>query len=309
MLKRAVLGRSGIEVTEFCLGLLPMGPLQAKLPEEEQIKIIHTALKHGVRFFDTAEYYYTQPVLGKALRGIRAECVIATKSKSVTYEAMQESVQTSLAELETDVIDIYLMHAVAVEDFAKRAGALQHLLEMKEKGAIRAVGVSVHDPASTIMAAQRDDIDVILTIINKGFQDRRKEEMLSAIREAARRNKGIYIMKALGGGTLLQDVPGSLSFVRNIQEVHATALGIISTDELLMDLSSFGVEDLVYTPPEIKSKEYFVVPVMCIACGDCLEKCPTGSIRIIDNKAFIDKTNCVRCGYCSNCQEFAIRSV
>lgn len=312
MLKKNILGRSGIEVTEFCLGLLPMGPLQAKLAQEEQIKIIRRARQEGVAFFDTAEAYQTQAALGQALRGMRRDCVIATKSKSVTYEAMQASVQKSLAELETDYIDIYLLHGIGPDDFEKRAGALRCLLEMKEKGVIRAVGVSVHDPASMRLSVQRDDIDVILTIINKeglGIKDGTREEMMETIKEARLRNKGVYIMKALGGGTLLQDIQGSLSWVRDIPEIHATALGVISTDELLMDLSCFGAPDLVYSIPEVKAKEFFVVPVLCIACGSCVEKCPSGSVSIINEKAVIDKAKCVRCGYCSDCNEFAIRTV
>ena len=110
VLKRVQLGQTGLEVTELCFGVLPCGPLQKDLPEEECVSLIRAALEAGINFFDTAEMYKTQTYLGKALKGWEEPVVVATKSHATTYEDMQASVEKSLAELDRDVIEIYHLH-------------------------------------------------------------------------------------------------------------------------------------------------------------------------------------------------------
>lgn len=58
-MKKIVLGRSGIEVTELCFGTLPLGPLQKNESVEEAADIIAYALKSGINFIDTAQIYKT----------------------------------------------------------------------------------------------------------------------------------------------------------------------------------------------------------------------------------------------------------
>ena len=66
-MKRKQLGNTGIEVSIAGFGVLPMGPSQLALPVEEGAEIIRHALRNGINFLDTAQYYRTYPYISKAL--------------------------------------------------------------------------------------------------------------------------------------------------------------------------------------------------------------------------------------------------
>ena len=66
-MKKKILGNTGLKVSIAGFGVLPMGPSQLALPIEEGAEIIRYALKHGINFIDTAQYYRTYPYIKKAL--------------------------------------------------------------------------------------------------------------------------------------------------------------------------------------------------------------------------------------------------
>lgn len=316
MLTKRVLGKTGLNVTEFCLGLLPMGKLQANLPEEECVAIIQTAIEHGVNFIDTAESYGTQPFLGKAIQGKRADLVISTKSTAEDYDAMARSVEKSLQELGTDYIDLYFLHSVRAgkEVFIKRAGALDFLLKMREEKVIKAVGIATHHVEVLNLAARRDDLDVAFPIINKiglGIIGGNSVDMLAAIKKVKDSGKGLLAMKALGGGNLIDDVEGSLQWVRDIQEMDAVAVGVVNEKELLQNLHYFGVTGIA---PHLRQaegkKKRLYVSRFCEGCGNCVKMCANDALTIIDGQAVVDLEKCLLCGYCSPaCPKFALRII
>ena len=65
-MKKNKLGHTGLEVTIAGFGVLPMGPSQLALPVEEGAEIIRYALKQGINFIDTAQYYRTYPYISKS---------------------------------------------------------------------------------------------------------------------------------------------------------------------------------------------------------------------------------------------------
>ncbi|MEW6662913.1 MAG: aldo/keto reductase [Bacillota bacterium] len=309
------LGNTGLEVSEFCLGVLPMGPMQANLPPETCEAIIRRAVELGVNFIDTAEAYKTQGYIGQALKGFSSPVTIATKSHAETYDNMARSVEKALKELQRDVIEIYHLHAARVDldVFQVRAGALKFLHEMKDQKVIKAVGISTHDVRVAGLAAERDEIDVLYPIINKaglGILNGSIEGMLEAINLAASRGKGVYAMKALAGGSLLDRIEESINWVRAIEGIHAVSVGVVSQEELIADLKLFGVAGL----PEVeaippKSKKLFISR-FCKACGTCVDECPNHALSIGDDKAVVDHNKCLLCGYCTpHCPEFAIRVI
>lgn len=317
VLKQVQLGQTGLEVTELCFGVLPCGPLQKDLPEEECVSLIRAALAAGINFFDTAESYKTQSYLGKALKGWAKPVVVATKSAATSYEGMQASVEKSLAELDREIIDIYHLHAARVDEnvFTERAGALECLKDYKAKGKIRAVGISTHNVKAVRVAAARDDIDVIFPLINKvgrGLLGGTVEEMIAAIGEAAAAGKGVYAMKALAGGHLLGDLADAFTFVREIPGNQATAVGMVSREELAYNVAFFAgreiPENLAGTT-EIKQKR-ILISSFCAGCGTCVKTCPNGALSLQDGKAVVDHSLCILCGYCNPvCPEFAIRLI
>src|SRR5680860_841589 len=316
-MNRGLLGKTGIEVTELCFGALPMGPLQFRMPEEQAVKLILAALNSGINFIDTAELYQTQIAIGQALQQFKGnDVVIATKSTASTYEEMEKSVLKAIAEIGRDYIDIFLLHAAKATPkvFEERSGALKCLQDYKAKDKIRAIGISTHAISVVERAAEVEDIDIVFPIINRlgiGIIGGTQVDMLHAIKKAEKTGKGLYAMKALAGGHLINDLRNSFDFVRDIPGMVSVAVGMVSREELEIDVKLFNNEDVPEgLASERKASKTLFVSRFCIGCGTCVKTCPNDTLSIVDGKAVVDKTTCLLCGYCNPvCPEFALRLI
>ena len=145
-MKYSVLGKTGLQVSELCFGVLPMGPLQTNVSTREGGDILLEAMNSGINFFDTAQMYRTYPHLRYALDHYHGDVVLTTKSTAADYASMEAAIQEALRELGREYIDIFLLHAARVEGnpIEQRPGAWECLLDYKQKGYIRAVGASSH---------------------------------------------------------------------------------------------------------------------------------------------------------------------
>lgn len=138
-------------------------------PEKYSIEAIQNACRHGCTFFDTAEIYspnlsgtgHNERIVGKALRDVRQDIVLATKlfldrsevrSAGSVYDAIRRHLDSSLDRLQTDMVDLYYLHrtngGVSVEEVAEAMGLLI------EDGLIRGWGLSQVD-VDMIDRAQR----------------------------------------------------------------------------------------------------------------------------------------------------------
>ena len=116
------LGRTGLKVSEICLGTMTFGH---NTDEPEATRIVDLAIDAGINFFDTANSYAgsaSETILGKALRGRRGNAVVATKffnpmggdvnSSGTSRFHLMHAVEDSLRRLQVDYIDIYYIHHV-----------------------------------------------------------------------------------------------------------------------------------------------------------------------------------------------------
>ena len=316
-MKKYSLGKTGIKVTELCFGALPIGPLQANISVEKGAKLIRTALERGINFIDTAEGYKTYPHIRKALEGYNEEVIIATKSNAETYEKMEQSIKDALVSLDRNYIDIFLLHAARVTPsvFEERAGAFQCLNDYKAKGTIRAVGISTHAVGIVKRAAEVKEIDIIFPIINKlgmGIVGGNVEDMIKAISEAHKAGKGLYAMKVLAGGHLINQLEEAFHFVRNIKGISSLAVGMVSSEELELNLKIFNDKEIpqgLFTQ-KIKPSKRLFISTFCKGCGTCVKTCPNNALSLENGKAVVDHKLCLLCGYCSPvCPEFAIRII
>ncbi|HBY58004.1 MAG TPA: aldo/keto reductase [Candidatus Atribacteria bacterium] len=316
-MKKYLLGKTGIEVSELCFGALPLGPLQANIPVEEGAKLIRAALERGINFIDTAEVYKTYPYIKLALEGYFEKVIIATKSGAKTYSEMEKSINDALRSLNRSYIDIFHLHAARVTSsvFEERAGAFQCLKDYKAKGVIRAIGISTHVIEVVRRAIEVKEIDIIFPIINKlgvGIVGGDVENMITAISEAHQEGKGLYAMKALAGGHLIDQLEESLNFVRNIQGISSVAVGMLNQKELELNVKIFNNEELpreVFTKQTKPSKSLFISR-FCKGCGTCVKACPNNALSLKNGKAVVDRKLCILCGYCNPvCPEFAIRLI
>ncbi len=316
-MKKKKLGRTDIEVTELCFGALPMGPLQKNVPMKEMKELVLYALKKGINFIDTAQIYLTHEPVGRALKETDIKPVIATKSPAESYEDMDEAVREALEVLGVDMIDIFHLHAarVEVDVFEKRAGALECLKEYKAKGKIKAVGISTHSVPVVEKAASRSDIDVVFPILNKigmGILDGSVKEMEQAVDKVLRSGKGIYLMKALAGGNLLDDFEEAVNYARSIKGSASVAVGMVSKEEVDFNVAYFNNKLAGNQLPTMEgyNKKIVVVQALCKACQACFDACPNQAIVMEEEAARIMEEECLTCGYCvRECPEFAIRVI
>ena len=157
------LGQTGIKVSSYCLGAMMFGAW-GNTDHDDSIRIIHKALDAGVNFVDTADVYSrgeSEEIVGKALKGRRANVVLATKAHGIMGDDPNQQgnsrrwlireVEDSLSRLQTDHIDLYQIHRPSPDtDIEETLSALTDLIRA---GKVRAIGSSTF-PASEIVEGQ-----------------------------------------------------------------------------------------------------------------------------------------------------------
>jgi aryl-alcohol dehydrogenase-like predicted oxidoreductase len=160
---RTTLGKTGIQVSRYCLGAMMFGAWGNR-DHDDCVRIIHTAIEQGINFIDTADVYSageSEEIVGKALKGRRDDVVLATKfvapmSEDTNHRGasprwIKQEVENSLRRLETDYIDLYQAHrpdpTVDLDD------TLAALSDLVHEGKVRVLGSSTY-PAEMIVEAQ-----------------------------------------------------------------------------------------------------------------------------------------------------------
>jgi len=249
-MERVVYGNTGLEVSRLCIGC---GHFTRTYPSlEDAARFLLKVLEKGVNFWDTAEMYGTHPHIGAALKRIqRNEVVIQTKLGHKDYDTTKERLDKALKELNTDYVDVLLLHGVnSPGDLERREGALKAMLEAKAAGKTRHVGCSTHIYTGPVMDAVTacDEIEVILATLNKTgrmlegsvINDHTREPQspsleahIAQIKRAYEAGKGISLMKVIAGG----QVPESeredyIRWAFEFPYAHAVNLGMNYDSEL-----------------------------------------------------------------------------
>lgn len=310
------LGKTDIYVSEAGFGVLTMGSSQLNLPIEAGAELISYAVSKGINFFDTAQYYETYEYLRRGLELAkqrkyiteRDDVVICSKSLVRTYDEMQLAVDEALEELKLDAIDIFLLHEVRQEpDWELRKEAWQCLLDNKKAGKIKAVGVSTHHIDVVWHMADIEECDVVFPLINyagmgirKGSEQGDCQEMAAAIEKCHDSGKGIFAMKAFGGGNLTANYQKALDYVYGLTGIDSVMIGIGKAEELdqLVDYAEGRMpKDF---QPDVSGKKVRIDLSSCEGCGRCKERCPNKAIDWGPHGlAEIDQNICLTCGYCA----------
>jgi aryl-alcohol dehydrogenase-like predicted oxidoreductase len=158
-----VLGRTGVSVSKLCFGAGMFGYF-GNADEAECARMVRRALDAGINYFDTSDVYShgeSETILGKALKGVRDDVVLATKfslpmdgnpnHRGNSRRWIMQEVDRSLARLGTDWIDLYQVHRPDDSvDIDETLGALSDLVRA---GKVRMLGSSTF-PAEQIVEAQ-----------------------------------------------------------------------------------------------------------------------------------------------------------
>ena len=292
------LGRTNLKVSVIGFGGIPI----VKVSKEEACKMIRRAFELGINYFDTARAYGDgEEKLGMALKDVRDEVIIATKTHQRTREdAARAGLKQSLRKLKTARIDIVFLHGIDDEKILKQAmkteGSLTALKEARTQGKIDFIGISGHRPYILANAVKTGEFDVVLVPLNL-INREATEELLLLAKEL---DVGTVTMKPFGGmdyrfvrqewwGTYVPDKTefnrifgkGMLRTKRALKFVLAhpisTAIPGFSSIEEIEAAAKVGREFVGLTPQEVKDLRFGELPPspFCRWCGLCMP-CPEG---------------------------------
>lgn len=250
-LEKRPLGQTGMQVSCLGLGTVKIGrnqgvkyPTGFDLPGDQEVSaLLSRAHELGINLIDTAPAYgLSEERLGRLLPG-RKDWIICSKvgeefsaghsTFDFSAEHVRYSVERSLRRLNTDYLDLVLVHSDGNDrEIIQQSGCLQALEKLKQEGLIRACGMSTKTVAGGLLAAELTDV-VMVT-----YNPEAREDAV-VIRRAASLHRGVLIKKGLASGHLdsLADlnedpVRASLDFIFSQQGISSVIIGTISPRHL-----------------------------------------------------------------------------
>ncbi|MGE5642763.1 MAG: aldo/keto reductase [Byssovorax cruenta] len=202
-------GNTGMNVSEIGLGAWQLAnPDWGVNDKSEALRIVQKSLDAGCNFFDTAPGYgrgRSEELLGEGLKSVRKGVIICTKfghtaegETNFSTEAIRPSLQASMKRLQTDYLDIVLMHNPPREMMDGRiASQYDEFEELKAEGIIRAYGVSLDWREEVELVIDTTKSQALEIFFNALYQ-----EPLPAFQKAHENGAGIIIKVPLDSGWL-----------------------------------------------------------------------------------------------------------
>jgi aryl-alcohol dehydrogenase-like predicted oxidoreductase len=211
------LGRTGVSVSMLGLGGFHIG-----LPQDEQtsIRIVRTAIDHGVTFMDNCWDYNdgkSQIWMGHALRdGYRKKVFLMTKIDGRTRQSATDQIDQCLRQLDTDVIDLIQIHEVIRLSDADRVfgpnGAIEALIAARNAGKIRFIGFTGHKSPKIHLKMLNagfahgftfDTVQMPLNVMDAHYDSFEREVLPVLVKHEI----GVLGMKPLGSGLFFKSRP------------------------------------------------------------------------------------------------------
>ena len=237
-----MLGKTGITTTLLGMGTGTVSwnkdSAQIRAGKDVFVDTLVHAHEQGIRYFDLADMYGSHPYMAQAMKKgamKRDELMLLTKTTSKTAEETQADVDRFLKEAGTDYLDVVLLHCMTEGNWNQTlAPCMEVLSKAKEKGQIRALGVSCHNLDAMKTAASLEWVDVMLNRINPyGVKmDGTPEEVTAVLKTAHDNGKGMLGMKILGEGEIADKIDSSLSFVMGLGCIDAFNIGFLNKGEV-----------------------------------------------------------------------------
>lgn len=316
-MRTKLLGSTGMEVSVVGFGGIPI----QRVSQEEATKIILECKKRGINFIDTARAYtVSEEYIGNALKAAgRENFFVATKAMGYTYDDMKKSIKLSLEAMDIDYIDLYQIHNVSkmeqLDMVLSSEGALKALVEAKEEGLIKHIGITGHICEILIKALNYKEFETIQFPFNPV-----ESQGTELFKKALDRGLGTIAMKPIAGGSFSKPEL-SLRYILNSELITIAIPGMDSVEQVIKN-SSTGYSKLELTEEEIEELNQEVNNLgsdFCRRCGYC-KPCPEGidipNVFIFEgyvtrynlvefgksryNSMPIKADSCVRCGKCES---------
>ena len=211
--------------------------------------------------------------------------------------------------------------------------AFSYFLEARDRGIIRALGISTHaiEPVLAVTHAvshedalwQAEGVDpgpwreasVIHPLLNLsgiGLLDGTADDMERAVRGAHDAGIGVFGMKMLGGGHLLSQFRKATDYALGLTCADAYAVGMQSREEVDVNVALF--ERRALDPGLLASvtsrRRHLLISDWCTGCGACVQRCRSKALSLADGRAVCDDSLCTLCGYCATaCRDFVIKVI
>ncbi len=246
MMHKRALGTTGLQISPLGLGTVKFGrnqgvkyPRVFDLPDDAALADLLALTKElGINMLDTAPAYgLSEERLGRLLQGQREDWVIIGKlgeefenGKSTyvfTPEHFEMSVERSLKRLQTDYIDVLLIHSDGNDmDILQRDDLVSTMQSFKKRGLVRAIGASTKTVDGGIQVLR--DMDVVMACYNPAYTDEKP-----VLDYAAKHGGGVLLKKALASGHMdtLVDPSGGGD---PVQKAMDFAFGHAGTDGIIL---------------------------------------------------------------------------
>lgn len=240
------LGKTGLKITRVGMGTGVRGGMRAsnltRQGDEAAQKLVRDCFDHGVRWFDMADLYGTHPCVREGLKQVpRDEVVLVSKiwrNRGGIPELERPDadvvVHRFLKELDTDYIDLVLIHCQTRADWIERQQDQMKIMEdLKRKGVVRAVGVSCHSLVALQVAAKEPWVDSVHARVNPygTVMDDSPAKVVPVLKAFKAQGKGVVGMKIIGEGRFTRDsekINRSIDFALNLGCVDVVTVGFES---------------------------------------------------------------------------------
>ena len=307
------LGKSGLEVSRLGFGTmrLPTKTNNADIDKEEATKMLQYGIENGINLIDTAYPYHSKELsgngnsekfVGEFLKenSLRDEVILQTKSPSWLIEShddFEHYLDVQLEKLQTDYIDIYLLHSLTVPDWTKvnDLDVLDFLDDVLASGKVKHVGFSSHIEIDYLIEIldEYPKWEVVLTQMN--YLDEYYQSGVMGLNYLKDINVGSMIMEPLRGGRLVENIPSEVQNIWDSSEVKRTPVEwalqyLWNRDDVDCVLSGMTSLEQVKENIEIASRI------------DEISEYDQELIREVARtyRTFLGNS-CTRCGYCMPC--------
>lgn len=321
---------------------------------EEAVKALRKAVEGGINYFDLAAGHGDSfPIYGEALHEYRnqifyqihfgADYTKGDYGWSLDLETVKASVKWMLEQLRTDYIDYGFIHCQdEISDWEeyKKNGIYDYILELKQKGIVRHIGLSSHTPHVINRILDEADVDMLMFSVNAGYDCGKgqyaygeSDEREAIYQRCAKEGIGITVMKPFSGGQLLDEktspfgkaltVHQCLKYVLDRPGVLVALPGAQSVKQVeeLLDFYNKTDEELDYSV--ISSISPAKTSGKCVYCNHC-KPCPmgidiglvnkyydlalAGDLMAKDHYRSLEKnaSDCIGCGHCDSRCPFSV---
>ena len=291
--------------TDISPSILGFGMMRMKRNEEKKydeawsVETLRYAIDHGLTYVDTAYMYGdSERITGVCLQdGYREKVTLATKlpvTKLTCEEDFEKILDTELERLQTDHIDVYLLHALnrdRWENYVKKFNVLAHAEQARAAGKIRYLGFSFHDNFETFETILNGHDRWDMCQIQLNYMDTHYQAGLAGLQLAHEKGLAVVIMEPLRGGVIAKvpeevaallpknPVESALDFLWNDPRINVVLSGMSEAEQVQ--------ENLLYASRAYAGMLTEEENRSILKAGDLLR----------------EKLNipCTACGYCSLC--------